>query len=220
MIKRFFDFCFATAGLILLSPLLFVLMIAIRIESAGAAVFKQLRVGQGGRDFSLFKLRSMIQNADRAGGLLTVGRDSRITRVGAFLRASKLDELPQLWNVIRGDMSLVGPRPEVRRYVDLYTPDQMRVLNLRPGITDPASFALINESDLLATVADPERFYVQRLLPEKIRINLEYAARASLWTDTVLILVTIGKIFGWRFDIFKWLEIMPPELGINYETRS
>lgn len=197
-----------------MSPILVFLFILIRMESRGSPLYAQRRVGLRGRPFSMFKLRSMVRDADQKGALLTVGRDARITRVGRVLRATKLDELPQLWNVLRGDMSLVGPRPEVARYVDLYTLEQRRVLDVRPGITDPASFAMFNESEMLARVSDVHSFYVSRLMPEKIRINLEYAARATLATDLMLILATVGKIFGIRVDVLKRLKILPPELGL------
>ncbi len=213
MSKRAVDFFSALLGLVLLAPVLLVLMLLIRLESSGAPIYRQRRVGLNGREFYLYKLRSMVTEADRSGGLLTVGADTRITRLGRILRAAKLDELPQLWNVVRGEMSLVGPRPEVATYVNLYTDDQRQVLAVRPGVTDPASFFFFDESAILGRVEDPQRYYIERLMPEKIRINLEYARQASLLTDLAMIFATVGKIFGLRWNVLDWLKISPPRLG-------
>lgn len=210
MMKRSFDFAAALIGLMVVSPLLLILFILIRLESSGSPLFMQKRVGLAGADFLILKLRTMRVVKD--GALLTVGQDNRITGVGRRLRATKLDELPQLWNVLCGQMSFVGPRPEVRYYVDMYTVDQRQVLSLKPGITDPASFAMFNEAEVLARAPNPEEFYVRYLMPEKIRINLEYAKVASLRTDLLLILATVGKIFGIKLDIFTHLKISPPKL--------
>jgi lipopolysaccharide/colanic/teichoic acid biosynthesis glycosyltransferase len=192
--KRMFDLVAASGALVLLAPVFLAVALAIKLDDGGPVFFRQLRVGQDRRSFRIWKLRTMKIDAERHGGALTVGRDSRITRVGHLLRASKLDELPQLFNVLVGDMSLVGPRPEVPRYVALYDDLQLRVLNLRPGITDPASIEYRDESVLLATATDPEAFYISQLMPEKIRINLEYAARATLFSDLQVIGRTLAVV--------------------------
>jgi lipopolysaccharide/colanic/teichoic acid biosynthesis glycosyltransferase len=166
----------------------------IKLDDGGAVFFRQVRVGRDGRLFRVWKFRTMIANAEQRGGPLTVGEDPRTTRIGRWLRRSKLDELPQLFNVLAGEMSLVGPRPEVPRYVALYSPDQRRVLDLVPGITDPASIVYRHESDLLARAPDPERHYIAVIMPEKIRINLAYAARATWWTDLVVVLDTLRRL--------------------------
>jgi lipopolysaccharide/colanic/teichoic acid biosynthesis glycosyltransferase len=192
--KRIFDLVFTTTGSILLSPLLVVIAAFIAAERSGPILYSQERVGLGGRPFRLWKFRTMRPDSD-ATALLTVDGDERVTPVGRSLRKWKLDELPQLWNVLRGEMSLVGPRPEVSRYVNLYTPEQRRVLDLKPGITDPASLAYRDESVVLRGAADIERLYVEELMPDKIRLNLEYARTASVWSDFVVILRTIGALF-------------------------
>ncbi len=194
--KRLFDLAAAGAGLVVLAPLLVAIGVLILMEDGRPVFFRQERVGRDGRPFRIWKFRTMVVDAERRGGAITVGRDPRITRVGHWLRRFKLDELPQLWNVVRGEMSLVGPRPEVPRYVALYTPEQRRVLSLVPGITDPASIAYRDEAALLADSDDPERLYVERIMPDKIRINLDYAARRSLWSDVRVILETLRKVGG------------------------
>jgi lipopolysaccharide/colanic/teichoic acid biosynthesis glycosyltransferase len=192
--KRAFDIVCSAAGIAALSPLLLLVSILVVAQDGGSPIFAQGRVGRFGRPFRMFKFRSMVRDAERRGLQLTVGRDPRITRVGHWLRKLKLDELPQLFNVLRGEMSLVGPRPEVPRYVDNYTPEQQRVLALTPGITDPASIAYANESELLAQSADPEQTYVQMIVPDKIRLNLEYAEHATLWSDVLVIFGTLRKV--------------------------
>jgi len=172
-------------------PALLVIAVLIKLDDGGAVFFRQVRVGRGGRAFRVWKFRTMIPRAEQCGGPLTVGDDPRVTRVGRWLRHSKLDELPQLFNVLAGQMSLVGPRPEVPHYVALYTPDQRRVLDLVPGITDPASIAYRDESALLAQAPDWERQYVEVIMPEKIRLNLAYAARATRWKDFLVVVVTL-----------------------------
>ena len=189
--KRLFDLVCASTGLALLSPLFLCIAAVIYLEDSRPVFFRQWRVGRYGRPFRMWKFRTMVVDADRQGRQITVGRDPRITRIGHWLRRFKLDELPQLLNVMTGEMSLVGPRPEVQRYVDLYTPAQRTVLDLVPGITDPASIAYRNESELLANAEDPERYYIDKIMPEKIRINLEYAARRSFWSDLVIVLRTV-----------------------------
>lgn len=208
--KRIFDFTFALLGLIVLSPLLLAVTWSVRLfGGSGGAFFTQTRIGRDGQPFRIWKFRSMRADASR-GLSLTAGADPRITRIGVFLRATKLDEIPQLWNVLRGEMSFVGPRPEVARYVEHYSPAQREVLKLLPGITDPASFAFYDESALLGAAEDPERFYVDVLMGEKIRINLDYAHRRTLWTDFFLILATVLRPFGLALNVFAWLGLKPP----------
>ena len=192
--KRLFDLVCAGLGLVILWPFLLVLAILIKLDDGGQVFFRQERIGYQGKPFHMWKFRTMIPDAHKAEKLLTVGSDPRITRIGQWLRRSKLDELPQLLNVVAGNMSLVGPRPEVARYVDLYTVEQRRVLELAPGITDPASVKYRNESELLGQSDDPESLYIQEIMPEKIRINLEYARQASLLSDVIVILNTFVKV--------------------------
>ena len=189
--KRLFDLCWTIPGLLVLSPAFLVIAVLIKLDDGGAVFFRQVRVGRCGRAFRVWKFRTMIARAEQCGGPLTVGDDPRITRVGRWLRHSKLDELPQLFNVLAGQMSLVGPRPEVPHYVALYTPDQRRVLDLVPGITDPASIAYRDESALLAQAPDWERQYIEVIMPEKIRLNLAYAARATQWKDFLIVVVPL-----------------------------
>jgi lipopolysaccharide/colanic/teichoic acid biosynthesis glycosyltransferase len=194
MAKRAFDLLFAFAGLLVLSPLLLVVGLAVRLSSPGPVIFRSRRVGRNGREFDLFKYRTMAKDAPQSGPAITFGRDPRITSLGAFLRRTKIDELPQLLNVVLGQMSLVGPRPEVPQYVRLYTTEQRAVLDLMPGITDPASVKYARESELLGEAEDPEAHYAQQVMPDKIRLNLEYAVRANVWTDFLLILKTLARI--------------------------
>lgn len=214
MIKRLFDLFFSGVGLILLAPFFFVIAAIIKLSDRGPVFYRQLRVGLNGLPFSMLKFRSMVVNADR-GSALTVGEDRRITGIGKWLRRLKLDELPQLWNVFRGEMSLVGPRPEVSRYVAAYTPAQKEVLKLKPGITDPASFAFFDESTLLGQAREPEKFYIERLMPEKIRINLEYGARANVFSDFLLVIATVGKMFGVKLNIFAILKMENPRIDAD-----
>ena len=179
-------------GLLLLAPLLLAVAVWIRLDSPGPVLFRQTRVGRFGAHFTIHKFRTMRVEP---GAAITVGEDPRITRSGRWLRASKLDELPQLWDVLRGAMSLVGPRPELPRYVELYPADlRERVLSVRPGITDPASLAFSHEAELLAAAADPEREYREVVLPAKLKLSAEYAARANLTTDLRLIAATLGRV--------------------------
>lgn len=191
--KRLFDLCFAALGLILLAPLALALAVLVKASDGGPVFYGQTRVGRFGRPFRIWKFRSMIVNAEKLGLSVTKDGDPRITRIGRFLRKTKLDELPQLWNVLRGDMSFVGPRPEVQRYVDLYTPEQRRVLQLKPGITDLATLEFRNEEDLLRQAEDTETFYIQQCVPQKIALNLAYAQGANLWEDLKIILRTLFK---------------------------
>ena len=192
--KRCFDFIFSLTGLVLLSPLFLAAAILVKGEDGGPVWFRQERIGLGGRPFRMWKFRSMVVDAERKGTAITVGTDERITRVGRWLRKTKVDELPQLINVVTGTMSLVGPRPEVRRYTELYSPEQNAVLAIKPGVTDPASIKYRNESNILATAQDPEHYYIHVVIPDKVRINLEYARQATLWSDTLVILRTLGLL--------------------------
>lgn len=194
--KRFFDLVTSGLGLLVLSPLFLVLAVWIKCDSAGPVFYRQVRVGRNNRDFRLYKFRSMRVGSDRKGLITIGGHDPRVTRSGYYIRRYKLDELPQLINVFFGDMSLVGPRPEVRKYVGLYTPEQMRVLGVRPGITDLASIRYRNENELLEQVDDPDRYYVDVIMQDKLRINLEYVAHHSLVTDIRVILITLCKIIS------------------------
>jgi lipopolysaccharide/colanic/teichoic acid biosynthesis glycosyltransferase len=199
---RLLDVTLAAAGLVVLSPVLLVIAILIRLDDGGPVLYRQRRIGRGGAAFRIWKFRTMVVDAERRGGALTVAGDARVTRMGARLRRLKLDELPQLLNVVAGDMRLVGPRPEVPRYVDAYSDDQRRVLALVPGITDPASLAFIDEETLLRGVEDPERYYVEHVMPEKIRLNLAYAARATWWNDVRVIAATCRTLVATRTTAF------------------
>lgn len=190
MLKRAFDILASGAGLIILSPLFLGIAIAVRASSPGPALYRARRVGRYGKEFTLYKFRSMVANADRQGPGITAAGDSRVTGVGRFLRRTKLDELPQLINVLRGDMSLVGPRPEDPRYVALYTPEQRRILEQRPGITSMASLTYRHEEQMLSG-DDWERVYIEQVMPAKLAIDLEYAQRATLWRDIALIVKTV-----------------------------
>lgn len=192
--KRVMDVACAGIGLILLSPLLLIISLAVWLADRGPVLYRQERVGRGGVPFTMLKFRSMVPDADRLGRLVTVGGDSRVTPVGQWLRRLKLDELPQLINVLRGDMSLVGPRPEVSRFTDLYTRDQRRVLELVPGITDPASIKYRDEEAVLASYDDPDQAYIEIIMPDKIAINLNYAERATVWSDLAVVLRTLLRI--------------------------
>ena len=189
--KRIFDLFWTVPGIVLLLIPGLVIAAAVVIDDGWPPLYTQERVGLHGRSFKLLKFRSMRRTADRTGGHLTVGDDNRVTHVGRVLRRTKLDELPQLLNVLHGDMSLVGPRPEVPEFVQRYDADQRRVLELVPGITDPASIKYAGESDMLALQADPHEYYVKTIMPDKIHINMQYAARASILSDFVVIIETI-----------------------------
>ena len=194
--KRLFDILASFIGIILLSPVLLLISLAVVLTSGFPIFYLQTRVGKNNIDFKLFKFRSMANNSDKKGLLTVGGRDPRITPVGYFLRKFKLDELPQLFNVLFGTMSLVGPRPEVRKYVDMYNEEQKKVLSVQPGITDYASLDYINENELLAKSSDPEETYIKEVMPAKLQLNLKYINEAGLGTDLKLIFKTIGKIFG------------------------
>lgn len=192
--KRLFDIVASAGGLILLSPLFLVVAVWVLCDSKGPVFYRQLRVGLHNHDFHILKFRTMRMGSDR-GSLVTIGDDDpRITRSGKVLRKLKLDELPQLFNVLVGDMSFVGPRPEVRHYVDYWTEEQMHVLDVRPGITDPASIRFINENELMAQAADPEDYYIHVIMQEKIKIYLQYVEQHSFWGDIRIILQTLRAI--------------------------
>ena len=192
--KRLFDIVASSCGLLVLSPVLLIVAIWIKLDSPGPVFYRQVRVGYKNKDFRIFKFRSMRIGADK-GSLVTIGgRDPRVTRSGYFIRKYKLDELPQLINVFIGDMSLVGPRPEVRHYVDYWTPEQMRVLDVRPGITDPASIKFRNENELMGQAENPEEYYIHVIMQEKIKLYLEYVENASFLYDLKLILQTFKVI--------------------------
>jgi putative undecaprenyl-phosphate galactose phosphotransferase len=191
---RFFDFILSLVGLVVLAPIFIVLAIWIKIDSKGPVFYKQVRVGQNSIDFGLFKFRSMVVDADKKGLITVGGRDPRITRSGYFIRKYKLDELPQLINVLVGDMSLVGPRPEVRKYVDLYTDEQQKVLSVKPGITDYASIEYMDENEILGKSSDPEKTYIEEIMPEKIKYNMKYISNKSLFEYFKIILLTVLKI--------------------------
>lgn len=192
--KRIFDVTASGLGLLILSPLFLIVAIWIKLDSPGPVFYRQTRVGRNNKDFRLFKFRSMHVGSDKKGLITVGGRDPRVTRSGYWIRKYKLDELPQLINVFKGDMSLVGPRPEVRKYVDLYTPEQLHVLDVRPGITDMASIRYRNENELLEQTADPEQFYRDTVMQDKLRINLEYVSDHSFFKDIKIILMTFKAV--------------------------
>ena len=191
---RFFDFVLSLVGLVILAPIFIVLAVWIKIDSMGPVFYKQIRVGQNGKDFGLFKFRSMVVDADKKGLITVGGRDPRITRSGYFIRKYKLDELPQLINVLVGDMSLVGPRPEVKKYVELYTDEQQKVLSVKPGITDYASIEYMDENEILGKSTDPEKTYIEEIMPEKIKYNMKYIKNRSLIEYFKIIFLTVFKI--------------------------
>lgn len=193
---RLFDILFSTIGLLVLSPLFLIIYIIIIIESKGGGFYSQTRVGKNGIPFAIYKFRSMRTDADKHGLITVGGRDPRITRIGYYIRKYKIDELPQLWNVLMGDMSLVGPRPEVQKYVDLYTEEQRKVLSVRPGITDYASIEYVDENILLAKSDDPDRTYVEVVMPAKIVLNMKYINNKSLKEYFKIIFLTLAKIVG------------------------
>lgn len=192
---RLLDLIFSLMGLIILSPLFLIIAIVNMLLAPGPVFYVQTRIGRNGKEFRMFKFRSMYVDADKRGLLITTSeRDPRITPIGFFLRKYKLDELPQLWNVLIGDMSIVGPRPEVKKYVDLYTPEQRQVLNVRPGITDTASLIFRNENEILSQQPNPEQYYIEVIMPEKIRLNQSFIANPTLTNYLKIIINTIRKI--------------------------
>lgn len=191
---RFFDIIFSIIGLVILSPIFIVLYLLIRIESKGGGFYSQERIGKNGKPFKLYKFRSMRIGSDKK-GLITIGKkDNRITKTGFILRKYKLDELPQLWNVFIGDMSLVGPRPEVKKYTDLYTEEQKQVLQVRPGITDWASIKYVDENKILGEAKDPDEAYVNLIMPNKIKLNMVYIQHQTLGEYFKIIFTTFKEI--------------------------
>lgn len=193
---RFFDIVFSFFGLLLLSPLFVIVYLFIVLESKGGGFYVQNRVGLDGNDFKLYKFRSMASGSDKKGLITIGGNDSRITKMGLFIRKYKIDELPQLFNVFIGDMSLVGPRPEVRKYVNLYNSDQFKVLSVRPGITDYSSIEYVDENILLGSVSNPEQVYIEQIMPDKIRLNMKYIQNKSLKEYFKIIFLTFFGILN------------------------
>ncbi len=191
---RLLDVCISMFGLLVLSPFLVIIGLLIKIDSRGPIFYKQIRVGKDSRDFALLKFRTMKMNADKLGLLTVGGKDSRITKIGYYLRKYKIDELPQLYNVLIGDMSLVGPRPEVRKYVELYDRVQWNVLKVKPGITDWASVKYKDENDLLAKSTDPEKTYIEIVMPEKIRLNMIYINKQNVGHYLKIIFFTLIRL--------------------------
>lgn len=192
--KRLFDILFSLIVLTIGLPFALIIALLIVADSKGRVFYRQSRVGRNNVDFQLYKFRTMCSGADK-GSLITVGGDdARITKVGRFLRKFKIDEFPQFLNILKGEMSIVGPRPEVRKYVDMYTPEQMRVLSVRPGLTDYASIRYVNENELLATSPDPEKTYIEEIMPDKLNLNLKYIDEQSIWVDMKIIFKTMKAI--------------------------
>ena len=196
MAKRLFDIIFSFLGLILVLPLLLLLAVLIKRESPGPVFYRGVRIGKGGRLFRIFKFRSMVKNAEELGGPSTAGGDSRLTKIGKFLKKYQLDELPQLINVLKGEMSLVGPRPEIKMYVEMMTNEERNViLSIKPGMTDLASLWNFHESEILKGSPDPEKTYLEKIRPEKIRLQIEYVKNRSFLLDLKIVLKTIFKLF-------------------------
>lgn len=191
---RIFDIFFATLGLVILSPLLFFVYVAIVLESRGGGFYRQERTGRHGKPFRLIKFRSMYVNADKHGLITVGGHDNRITRVGYYIRKYKIDELPQLINVVKGDMSIVGPRPEVKKYTDLYTNEQRKILDVRPGITDYASIKYVDENEILGISDNPERTYTEQIMPDKIKLNMIYISQNGIKEYFKIIFLTLTNI--------------------------
>ncbi len=192
--KRFFDIIVSFFSLLFFAPILLVVSVIVKLTSAGPVFYRQIRVCKNNKDFKIFKFRTMRVDSDKLGLLTVSGSDERITKVGYYLRKYKLDELPQLINVFIGNMSLVGPRPEVRKYVDLYSPKQMKVFNVKPGITDLASIEFRNENEILSKVDNPNQYYIDVILPKKIEINLKYIENRTIWKDISVIINTFKVI--------------------------
>lgn len=196
--KRVFDILMATIGLILLSPLFLLVAVLIKLDSPGPIFFRQERIGKRFRPFFIYKFRTMVENAAQIGTEITYGNDPRITRIGRLLRETKIDELPQIINVLKGEMSLVGPRPEIRQYVELFQRDYEEILKVRPGISDMASLKYSDEGSLLGNSRNPREEYISRVLPDKIRLAREYIKHSSLVFDLRLIFKTLLKLFERR----------------------
>lgn len=191
-IKRAFDIIFSFLGIVIIWPFLLIIALIVVIDSPGGAIYKQERIGKNGKPFNIFKFRTMMKNT---GLELTLANDGRVTRVGGFLRKYKLDELPQLFNVLGGSMSLVGPRPEVRKYVEMYNEEQKRVLSIKPGVTDMASIKYSDETSLMEDAEEMEKIYINVIMPDKLRLNLEYIDNLSIMNDIKIIFATIKKVF-------------------------
>lgn len=194
--KRIFDLLVSVIMSVILLPLLMVLALGVKFSSKGPVFYMQERIGKNLQPFRIFKFRTMFVDADKKGLLTVGGRDPRVTSFGYFLRKYKLDELPQLFNVVFGEMSLVGPRPEVKRYVDMYSKEQLKVLEVKPGITDYASIEYSNENEILGKAADPEKMYIDEIMPAKLKLNLKYVKEQSFLVDLKIIFSTIKKIVG------------------------
>lgn len=217
--KRAFDLVVAAILLAVALPAMFLCALAIKVDDGGPVLFFQKRVGRGRREFLIWKFRTMRTDAERTGPALTSAGDPRITRVGKFLRASKLDETPQLVNVLMGEMSLVGPRPESPKYVALYDAEELRTLDARPGITDPASLSFFDEGALLAEAVDPHRAYVERIMPYKLRLNRAYAERATVATDAVILLCTVLRVVRIRWSGAPFVQLPPEPLTLDEVER-
>jgi lipopolysaccharide/colanic/teichoic acid biosynthesis glycosyltransferase len=191
--KRIFDFLASLSVLLMLSPLLILIAVWIILDSKGGIFYKQIRVGKDRNEFGLYKFRSMATGSDKA-GQITIGNDSRITKVGQFIRKYKIDELPQLINILKGEMSVVGPRPEVKKYVDLYSKEQLTVLSVLPGLSDYASIEYFDEQTVLGKAKDPNKEYIEVVMPAKLNLNMKYIAEKSIATDLKIIFKTLGKI--------------------------
>jgi len=191
---RFFDIIFSFVGILILLPIFFIIYFMLVIESKGGGFYLQNRVGKNGIDFKLIKFRSMRVGSDKKSLITIGGRDPRMTKIGYLIRQFKLDELPQLFNVLVGQMSLVGPRPEVRKYVELYNSEQLKVLTLRPGVTDYASIEYVNENEILGKATDPEKIYIEEIMPDKIRLNMKYINNYSIFEYFKIIFLTLWKV--------------------------
>ena len=192
--KRIFDILFSLVVLVIGIPFALLIALAIVIDSRGHVIYKQKRVGRDNVDFQLYKFRTMCTDADKGSQITVSDHDSRITTTGTFLRKYKIDEFPQVLNILKGEMSIVGPRPEVRKYVDLYTPEQMRVLTVRPGLTDYASIRYVNENEILAASDNPEETYIHEIMPDKLALNLQYIEEQSIWVDVKIMFMTLKAI--------------------------
>ncbi len=196
MAKRLFDITVSFIGLVVLSPLFLAIAILIKLDSKGPVFYRGERVGKFGKPFKIYKFRTMVVNADKIGGSSTAADDPRLTKIAGFLKKYQLDELPQLINVVKGEMSLVGPRPEVQMYVNMFSKEEEAILSVRPGMTDYASLWDFHEGELLQGSTDPEKTYMEEIRPEKIRLQLKYVREHSLWVDLKIILKTLGKVFS------------------------
>ena len=191
--KRMFDIVFSILGIILVLPLLIIVSILIKLTSDGPIIFKQKRIGQYGKKFDIYKFRTMIKNSESKGAKITIGKDPRITNIGFILRKYKIDELPQLFNILKGEMSFVGPRPEVEKYVEIYKKEYENILKIKPGITDLASIKYSNENDILANKENPENYYINNIMKEKINLNNKYLEKIGIKNDVKIIFKTIVK---------------------------